>query len=206
MSALEAEQSYSDDFEDEVEPSPVPRSPDQLRARTRTGASEVGADKGRAFVPGPCAAILLDRIGRSRGADPFRTSQVVVGEPSVTYATLRENVESWSVGHDSRTSLSSEAGDASFGVVTRRHVLDRLAIESLTLSMRNYGEGGGTPLQQSLAAMPVTGLLRMARVVERKALSLDRPSAERIEEIYDPVFLCGELARSQREVAARFLS
>ena len=82
----------------------------------------------------------------------------------------------------------------------------RLAIESLTLSMRNYGEGGGTPLQQSLVAMPVTGLLRMARVVERKALSLDRPSAERIEEIYDPVFLCGELARSQREVAARFLS
>ena len=91
MSALEAEQSYSDDFEDEGEPSPVPRSPD-IRARTRTEALRLARTKVAPLSPARAQRSCWTASGAPRGG--LQTSQVVVGEPG-PYAA-RENVESWS--------------------------------------------------------------------------------------------------------------
>ena len=74
-----------------------------------------------------------------------------------------------------------------------QHLIDRLAIESLTLSMRNYRAEEGNDLMVPKADV-ACGLRRMLGVVQRK-LS-ERLPDEEIEALYDPILLVGQLARS----------
>ena len=76
--------------------------------------------------------------------------------------------------------------------VFQRYVADRLAIERLTLSMRNYAvdeeEVEGRPLRTS------AGLSRMVEVVRRK--TADRFSAQRVSDLYDHAHLIADIAES----------
>ncbi|QDZ19184.1 hypothetical protein HOP50_02g16980 [Chloropicon primus] len=189
-------QSYSDDFEDEDDPANSGRSTTtgDLAGDPTSPPREPVSDWA---LPPALASRLLDRI-RRRSEDYYDEDydDDVVGqeETSVTYAALLPNIESWSggEGHASVGRVCAREGHDDGVVVARKHLLDRLAIESLTLSMRNYRAEEGNDLLVPKADV-ACGLRRMLGVVERK-LS-ERLPDEAIEALYDPILLVGRLAR-----------
>ena len=208
---------YSDDFEPEESPLPAESSagsPDEAEGDELAGALPLLLNRVRAFEAGGRGG---KREGRAGDGDVA----------SMTYASLLPNVESWASSLEGAGAAAARgfarfaAGDndeeeASLRVadVVLPHVLDRLAIESLTLSMRNFrAEGGGSrrraadeeAREEARACAVAAGSLRkMAEVVKRKS---DEPmSRERAELLYNPLYLIGELAKSQRAVAAPFLT
>ena len=207
------EYEYEDDFEEEEEveedieveervSSPPPStSTDGGATGERKGSSDKDSSPlqtpTETLLPPRTASILMDLVSgrRSRRVRPTGAE-----EASITYAALLPNVETWALGGDLGGSRATTRG---FGPVKegekgadeevfQRYVMDRLAIERLTLSMRNYEvdeeEVEGRLLRTS------AGLSRMVEVVRRK--TAERFSERRVRDLYDHVHLIADIAES----------
>ncbi len=86
------------------------------------------------------------------------------------------------------------------GPVFERHIVDRLAMESLLGSMRDYEAEVDERLLFKPEPNVKLGLERMLGVVKRQ--SEEPMPADVVETLYNPIYLVAELAKAQREVAA----
>jgi hypothetical protein len=198
--AEEGEELLEEEIETETEPDASTTTATEAEVRREIDAI------GEKSLPARTAKILVERIRASKTCSPSFSQEMRQQDASLTYSALLPNIESWAVEsqlvrareHPLHRRRSRKVRSTGRHAVPS-HVVDRLKIESLTLSMENYN---AEQTRYKPRANVGVGLSRMVQVVTRKhRVPL---SSERTREIYEPAAILSNLAESHRQMLERF--